>query len=375
MNVLHINSNYLTSRLHENLMDQIETEEIHNTVFMPIKSEKKSEFLYESKHKIFYPVTFTDRDKYIFTWKQKKIYKKLKTSVTLEGFDLTHAHTLFTDGNVAYNIKKDFDIPYIVTVRGYTDIHNFFKKRVNLRNKGKKILADASKIIFLSETNRKDLLKDYIKDDLLKENIMEKSIILPNGIDNFWFENSGFPKSLDDTTPIKCLYAGKIMKDKNVHGLIESVRIFNQKSTSKATLFIVGEDYEPNYARDLKENAPDFVTFSTKVTRETLIDFYRNNDIFLMPSFHETFGLVYPEAMSQGLPVVFAKNQGFDGKFSDGEIGYAVNPNDPNDIADKIIEIVNNYNTISKNALSGFKKFDWKHISKKYIEIYKGISD
>lgn len=375
MNVLHINSNYLTSRLHENLMDQIETKEIHNTVFMPIKKEKKSEFLYESKHKVLYPLTFTNRDKYIFTWKQNKIYKKLKSTVKLDCFDLTHAHTLFTDGNVAYNIKKNFDIPYIVTVRGYTDIHNFFKKRVNLRNKGRKILADASKIIFLSETNRKDLLKDYIKDDVLKENIISKSIILPNGIDDFWFENCGHPKTLDDTTPIKCLYVGKIMKDKNVHGLIESIRIFNQKSTRKATLLIVGEDYEPDYAQYLKANAPNFVTFNAKVSRETLIDYYRNNDIFLMPSFHETFGLVYPEAMSQGLPVVYAKNQGFDGKFGEGEIGYAVKPKDPNDIADKISEIVNNYDAISKNALSGFKKFNWNQISKKYVELYKNFID
>ena len=29
-----------------------------------------------------------------------------------------------------------------------------------------------------------------------------------------------------------------------------------------------------------------------------------------MPSKHETFGLVYAEAMTQGLPVIYTKNEG-----------------------------------------------------------------
>ena len=46
--ILHINSNYLTSKLHENLMDRLEAEEdLHNTVFMPMKEEKKAEILYD----------------------------------------------------------------------------------------------------------------------------------------------------------------------------------------------------------------------------------------------------------------------------------------------------------------------------------------
>ena len=37
---------------------------------------------------------------------------------------------------------------------------------------------------------------------------------------------------------------------------------------------------------------------------------YRENDIYVMPSIIETFGLVYAEAMSQGLPVIYTRGQG-----------------------------------------------------------------
>ena len=40
---------------------------------------------------------------------------------------------------------------------------------------------------------------------------------------------------------------------------------------------------------------------------------------FCLPSHAETFGLVYVEAMSQGLPIIY-EGQGFDKQFQDGEV-------------------------------------------------------
>src|SRR5699024_4788162 len=133
MQVLHINSNYLTSKLHENLLDHLENGYIHNTVYMPIKKETREDFLYESKYEIYNPIAFRNIDKFIFTYKQRKIYKRLLQTVDPKRYDIVHAHTLFTDGNVAYHLNKVYGIPYIVAVRGFTDIDGFFKKRINLR--------------------------------------------------------------------------------------------------------------------------------------------------------------------------------------------------------------------------------------------------
>ena len=92
-----------------------------------------------------------------------------------------------------------------------------------------------------------------------------------------------------------------------------------------------------------------------------------------MPSYYETFGLVYPEAMSQGLPVIYSKNQGFDGQFEEGYIGYRVDPHDPLDIAEKINKIVENYSELSQNAIQAYKKFSWDILAEEYIAIYKSI--
>lgn len=370
--VLHINSNYLTSKLHENLLDHMNSKSLSHTVFMPIKQEKKEEFLYKSKHTVYSPMTFKNIDKYFFVFKQKKILSKLKSIININEYNVIHAHTLFTDGNTAYELNKEYGVPYIVTVRGYTDIHNFLKKRINLRSKGRKILKNAEAVIFLSQANRTELLDNYIKNPLLKEEVMEKSQVIPNGIDEFWFEHEGNIKQLKNQNHIKCLYVGKLMKDKNVHGLIKALEKYNE--IHSASLTIVGEDYEKKYAEELKESAPEFVQFVDKVQRENLIEIYRSHDLFLMPSFHETFGLVYPEAMSQGLPVVYTKNQGFDGHFPNGTVGYAVTATNPEEISEKISSVVENYQRLSQNALKEYTSFDWKLLSAQFEHIYRTVN-
>lgn len=58
-----------------------------------------------------------------------------------------------------------------------------------------------------------------------------------------------------------------------------------------------------------------------------------------MPSFTESFGLVYAEAMSQGLPVIYSKGQGFDGQFAEGVVGYHVDAHDPEELCENIIKM------------------------------------
>lgn len=371
---LHINSNFLTSRLHENLLDRLENDDIHNIVYMPIKESKKKEFLYESKYSVYNPVAFKDLDKYIFTYKQRKILKKLHEVIDIHKMDVIHAHTLFTDGNVAYQLNKKYGIPYVVTVRGYTDIERFFRIRINLRRRGRKILENASKVIFLSETNKSDLLDRYIHNDTLKNDILNKSRVVPNGIDDYYFENEAKSRQLDETEPIRFVQVGKIIPLKNGVGSIRGIRKFSEQTNREAHVTFVGKKVDEAYAEKVKEEGGEMVTYHNPVPMEELASIYRQHDIFIMPSFSETFGLVYPEAMSQGLPVIYSKGQGFDGQYEDGYVGYPVEADNPEDIAEKIELIVDNYEEISKNAVSAYKKFNWDNLSQNYIEIYSDLA-
>ena len=110
--------------------------------------------------------------------------------------------------------------------------------------------------------------------------------------------------------------------------------------------------------------------YHSPVKKEALIGFYRKSDIFVMPSHKETFGLVYAEAMTQGLPVIYTKGQGFDGQFEEGLVGYHVNDNDYMSIVEKIEKIVLKYPKISSNCVEWSGCFRWNDICKKYLDIY-----
>ncbi len=72
--------------------------------------------------------------------------------------------------------------------------------------------------------------------------------------------------------------------------------------------------------------------------KEKLLEIYRQCDVLVVPSFRESFGLIYVEALTQGLPVVYTKGQGFDGNFEDGHIGYSIQPESPESIAEAILK-------------------------------------
>ena len=92
-----------------------------------------------------------------------------------------------------------------------------------------------------------------------------------------------------------------------------------------------------------------------------------------MPSIHETFGLVYAEAISQGLPVIYSRGQGFDGRFVNGEIGYAVNALSVDEIVLRIKAIESEYKEISKMCLINADYFKWDLINCKYKKLYNCI--
>ena len=93
-----------------------------------------------------------------------------------------------------------------------------------------------------------------------------------------------------------------------------------------------------------------------------------------MPSTDETFGLVYPEAMSQGLPVIYSRGEGFDGQLPEGAAGYAVAAHSPMDVAEAIVRIAEEYPAISGRCPGLAAQFNWDSFIAQYNEIYRSIT-
>lgn len=73
------------------------------------------------------------------------------------------------------------------------------------------------------------------------------------------------------------------------------------------------------------------------------------------------------------MPVIYTRGQGFDGRFEDGEVGYPARYDNVDEIADRIIDILDNYQEISKNCIDKVDRFDWGKIDMEYSRIYNEI--
>ena len=65
-----------------------------------------------------------------------------------------------------------------------------------------------------------------------------------------------------------------------------------------------------------------------------------------MPSFNETFGLVYIEALSQNLPILYTKSEGIYKYFEEGHLGIGVEPSNITSIKKGLDFIINNYQSL-----------------------------
>jgi glycosyltransferase involved in cell wall biosynthesis len=104
---------------------------------------------------------------------------------------------------------------------------------------------------------------------------------------------------------------------------------------------------------------------------EAMKRFYADIDVLLVPSCAETFGMVYLEAMSQGVPVLYTRGQGFDGQFAEGEVGYSVVCGKVKQQAQMLQKIAEDYADRSARCVAHAKDYAWPVIAKKWTELYR----
>lgn len=370
--VLHLCSYYYGSKLYENLFIDLSNKLSKQSVYIPIKNNVDIGEINEINNcEFLIKETSNDFDRFFFYRKAKKNYKGLISNIDVKSFNVVHAHTLFTNGYMAYKLKKEYNLPYIVAVRN-TDVNVFFKYFINLRKLGIEILKNAEKIIFISPAYLEHTINKYVPENY-RDEIRNKSLVIPNGLNEYWIKNK-VNKSKDLTGEnVKLIYIGEITQNKNIHRVINDVENMNNNGID-VTYTIVGDGEYLNEIKSISEkikNKNKIRILGRINDKDRLKEILDDNDIFVMNSSFETFGLSYIEALSRGLPVIYTKNQGVYGYFEEGYIGYAVERGDSIDKA--VNQIIENYNNISENAIKVIDEFRWTYIGDKYIDIYNTL--
>lgn len=374
MHILHIVNDFNATKVHSNLYKELDKRNITQSIFIPLRDNIQigknhfnfntlgSDYIYSKKINLVHRI--------IFPYKISTLFKSVEKKVDITKIKLIHATTLFSDGAIAYKLHLKYNIPYVVAVRS-TDLNVFFTKRKELIPLGLKILKRATKIIFISPSNKEIFInKKEIKPIL---NLLEnKIIVMNNGIDNYWLDNiSHYSTNLKEYNKINFLFIGSFETRKNIKNLVLALDKFRMVYKSNIQLNIVGGNGKSREKTLKFINNYSWIKFHGQInSKQELLKIYNQSDFFTLISHSETFGLVFIEALTQGKPLLYTKNQGIDGLF-DHKIGEKVNSKDIDDIVLKINALISsNYDDINK---IDFNQFYWKNIAKSYKQLYQNI--
>lgn len=369
MRILHICGYYTGSKVHRELFERFDKMGIEQTIYTAIQTSNKNVGAnnFDAERTTFVCSSILHKwHRALFLAKSRKIMRDVEAKCDVKSFDVINATTSYTDGVAAYRLHRKYGIPFVITVRN-TDMNDFMKFP-QWWHIHRKTLKAASRIIFITPA-MKDKFLAHKSVRGLEQGIEAKSIIQPNGVNAYWFNHLDVIRR--DNHSI--IYVGKFDNNKNVLRLIEAVQSLRAEIPD-VQMNLVGGDGAQHIEVLAKVAANhDWLHYHGKVfDKDQLRTLYQQNSVFAMPSHYETFGLVYVEAMSQGLNTLCTKGEGIDGVFGK-KVGEFVNSRSVESIKVSLQKLLNNkeeYELLSEDELMAF---DWDRIAERYMALFETI--
>lgn len=284
--------------------------------------------------------------------------RRIRRLFSEHSFDLIHARYIFSDGLLAYMLSRRYGIPYLIN----THNERFYFEHIISRFIAVNVLQKASKVLPLNHSN-------YVYFKSIGINNIERST---HGFNNH------FIKKQKRTTnkQVSILSVCELIRLKNIDKVIQAIS--GLISRYDLTYTIIGSGPEKENLKLLvnSNHLTDRVFFKDYIPHDQIADEMYKHDVFIMPSYFETFGRVYFEAMAMGIPIICAKNSGIYGIFKDGEEGLAVDHNSIDEIAEALEKLISSDEErlrIGKSGQDLVKNFTWERIASDLHKKYNSI--
>lgn len=296
-----------------------------------------------------------------------RIVKKYK-------IDTIHAHWTIPQGLLAVLYKKIFrkNVKIICTSHG-GDI--FGLRKLNFLKRW--VVNNSDYVTVVSNAIKEEFMRLGIKDKT-------KLKVIPMGVDTTLFNPDKYDESIKKKYDIDgpfLLFVGRLSEKKGVKYLIDAMPNIVEKFP-KTKLLIIGdgEDKEELISQAKRAGLLDKnIIFTGAIHNNKLPYFYATADIFIGPSIiaksgdREGLPVTLMEAMASGCIVVATDLEGNSDLIDIGQNGFLVEQKNPNDIAKKVIYLLQNKTKMKNIKSKGVKyisdNFDWKAISEKYGDL------
>lgn len=141
--------------------------------------------------------------------------------------------------------------------------------------------------------------------------------------------------------PNLVIYTGALLAFKGIYQLLKAWNIVHSISPD-AVLRVYGKGDIIKAKKELSDSAVDSVVFGGHISRERLLSTLATAKIAVFPSYIESFAYGPMEAMSQNTATIYTKRVSGPELIHDGVDGLLIEPDDVQEIAEKLICLLNN---------------------------------
>jgi len=250
--------------------------------------------------------------------------------------DIIHSVMLTSNSTLTSSFySKIQNIPFIFSLQGGLPIatgNDFSDLLVNLytHSLGKIIMSISDKVIVLS---------NVLKNKAISLGIPENKIeICPPGIDINRFNPDNFHKNINNRSPFCVGFVGRFVPLKGILDLLKACNIVAKEYSIH--LLLVGDGPLRKNIQNIANSMGIPVTITGWVNNPEL--YYSFMDVFVLPSYSEGFPRTCLEAMAMEKSLIVTDVGSVKEIIKDGKNGYIIARSKPEDIANKIINLIEN---------------------------------
>lgn len=293
--------------------------------------------------------------------------------------DIIHFHTPFGVGGFGIYSAKKLKIPLVGTFHSYfmepeylASMHIIHPPILTkaLWKYTAAIYNMTDQVITPTERTRVDIMKHGITKPIqaVTNAINEPNVkVLPKAAVTEMRKKLKLKKNV-------VLYVGRLSAEKSIDVVIKSMKKVIEKAPD-SSLCIVGRGPDKELLEKLAETEglADHVVFTEPQSAKDLLGggYYQLGDIFVSASKSETQGMTFIEAMCFKLPVIGVSERGAQDVV--GPVGLLARPDDPTDLAAKILSLLTDTERREKYAAKSYKCYRETYSYDTVIGIFEAL--
>lgn len=363
--VLHLSNDFLHQDVYTQLIRHLDARGLNQWIYVAARERGDLERRWPPTDRLRFEVDWILRrhHKILYSLKIRTMRRSLLRHYDPAKAGLIHGHFLYTDGTLARQLHERTGCPFVITVRPTTDINAFMRLRPDLLPSACATLRAASAVIFLTPGARDRLLARL--PESVGEAVLQKSHVIPSAISPEWHEAPDSIK-VDPRGMIRLVSVSDLSPNKNAHGIFETVKRLIARGRSVQLTLVGGS------ADRIPPGAGPWLTHRPHTRDRVLLrSIMREHDVFIMPSFSETFGLAYVEALSQGLPAIHSRGEAISGLFTDGVVSAAVDPRNPDEMADAVEKLHASRPMTWRRCIEETQSYRWPSVAERVHAVYR----